>query len=52
VTIAGLSKQLEDFPELRKLIEEVERQTSILNCAKTEDEKVEEKQKLEDACKK
>jgi hypothetical protein len=52
VTIAGLSKQLEDFPELRKLIEEVKRQTSILNCAKTEEGKVEEKQKLEDACKK
>ncbi len=52
VTTAGLEQQLRDFPELDKLITQIEKQTSKLNCAQSEDEKEREKRQLEENCKK
>jgi hypothetical protein len=52
VTTAGLEQQLRDFPDLNKLISQIEKQTSKLNCAQNEDEKEREKHMLEENCKK
>ena len=51
VTTSGLKKQLEDFPDLKKLVHQVELQSAALNCAKNEEEKEKEKKQLEDVCK-